>query len=380
MPSISATIIVRNEERFLPACLESIAPIVDEIVVVDTGSTDRTRDIARRFGVRLIDFAWIDDFSAARNVAIEHARGDWMLYIDADERARAIARAELDRDLSDPDLVTATVCFHPRTGFTAYREYRLIRRDPRIRFHGAMHETFLPDIDELVNSGLGRIGASSLTIDHVGYDGDQSHKFDRNLRLLLKQIEAAPKRPYLRYHLGCVYRDLGRVEEARVSWIEGARLAREAARPPPDAAMCAIELAKLALVEGRDTAAAIAEGLEVHPGNWMLLWLRGKALLAADDFEGARPIFEELATIDAGSLVDRISYDSRIFGACALQELAEDAFRREDYAQSAAIFARALERSPDSLELRAKQSLAGARAASAEDGAKQGAKPVMPRR
>jgi tetratricopeptide (TPR) repeat protein len=159
-----------------------------------------------------------------------------------------------------------------------------------------------------------------------------------------------------------VYRDLGRAEEAEASWIEGARLAREAARPPPDAAMCAIELAKLALIEGRDPGAAIADGLEVHPGNWMLLWLRGKALLAAEDFEGARPIFEELATIDAGSMIDRLSYDSRIFGASALQELAEDAFRREDYAQSATIFARASARNPDSLELRAKQSLASARA------------------
>jgi tetratricopeptide (TPR) repeat protein len=362
MPSISATIIVRNEEQFLPACLESIEHIVDEIVVVDTGSVDCTRDIARRFGVRLIDFAWIDDFSAARNVAIEHARGDWMLYIDADERVRSIDRTQVDRDLSDPDLVTATVCFRPRIGFTAYRECRLIRRDPRIRFHGAMHETFLPDIDRLVDCGLGRIGASSMTIDHIGYEGDQSRKLDRNLRLLLKQIEAAPKRPYLRWHLGCVYRDLGRAEEAEASWIEGARLAREAARPPPDAAMCAIELAKLALIEGRDPGAAIADGLEVHPGNWMLLWLRGKALLAAEDFEGARPIFEELATIDAGSMIDRLSYDSRIFGASALQELAEDAFRREDYAQSATIFARASARNPDSLELRAKQSLASARA------------------
>jgi glycosyltransferase involved in cell wall biosynthesis len=365
MPSISATIIVRNEEQFLPACLESIEPIVDEIVVVDTGSTDRTRDIVRRFGVRLIDFAWIDDFSAARNVAIEHARGDWMLYIDADERVRALDRSELDRDLSDPALVTATVCFHPRSGFTAYREYRLIRRDPRIRFHGAMHETFLPDIDRLVDCGEGRIGTSSMTIDHVGYEGDQSHKFDRNLRLLLKQIEVAPKRPYLRWHLGCVYRDLGRADEAEASWREGARLAREAAKPSPDAALCAIELAKLALLEGRDPGAAVADGLEVHPGNWMLLWLRGKALLAAEDFEGARPIFEELAAIDASSLVDRLSYDRRIFGASALQELAEDAFRREDYVQSAMLFARASERDPDSLELRVKQSLASARAGTA---------------
>jgi Glycosyl transferase family 2/Tetratricopeptide repeat len=359
---ISATMIVRNEEAFLPACLESVGPVVDEIVVVDTGSTDRSRDIARQFGARLIDFQWIDDFSAARNVAIEHARYDWMLYIDADERVRPIDRAGLERDLADPDVVTATVQFRPRTGFTAYREHRLIRRDPRIRFHGAMHESFLPDIDRLVDSGAGRIGATALAIDHVGYDGDQSHKLDRNLRLLLKQIGVTPGRPYLRWHLGTVLRDLGRHDEAEISWREGARLACEMKKPPPDAALCAIELTKLALTEGRDPAAAISDGLAVHPGNWMLLWLHGKALLAAGDLAQARPIFESLANVDSASLVDRLSYDSRIFGAWALQELAEAAFVREDYAESSLLFTRALERDPERLELRAKQQLASARA------------------
>ncbi|MGO9361825.1 MAG: glycosyltransferase [Xanthobacteraceae bacterium] len=362
MGLISATMIVRDEEKFLPACLASIVDLVDETVVVDTGSKDRTRDIARDLGARLIDFPWIDDFSAARNVAIEHARYDWMLYIDADERARPIDRNVLARDLDPADLMTATVLFRPRTGFTAYREYRLIRRDPRIRFHGAMHETFLPDVNRLVRAGLGRIGTTTLTLDHVGYDGDQAHKLDRNMRLLLKQIDAAPRRPYLRWHLGSVLHDLGRVEEAEASWREGARLARELAEPTPDAALCAVELAKLAVVAGRDPGEAIADGFSVHPGNWMLRWLNGKALLQRGAFDEARPIFEALAAIDPATLIDNMSYDSRIFGAGALQELAEDAFQRADYAESAALFARALERDPGQIELRAKHALASARA------------------
>lgn len=354
--------IVRNEEVFLPACLESIRQIVDEMVIVDTGSTDQTREIARQFGARLIDFEWIDDFSAARNVAIEHAQCDWMLYIDADERVRTANKAELCRDLSASDIIAATVAFRPRIGFTAYREYRLLRRDPRVRFRGAMHEGFLEDVQGLIDLGVGRIGTSGMAIDHVGYEGSQSRKLDRNLRLLQKQIALSPSRAYLRWHLGTVLRDLGRPGEAEASWNEGARLAREARQPPPDAALCAIELAKLALLEGRDPGAAIADGLALHPGNWMLLWLRGKALLESGDFEQARPIFEMLADVDSASLVDRVSYDNRIFGASALQELAEDAFRREDYAQSAAWFARASERDPSRLELRAKQRIASARA------------------
>jgi hypothetical protein len=362
MGLISATMIVRDEEHFLPACLASIVDLVDEIVVVDTGSRDSTRDIARSFGARLIDFPWVDDFSAARNVAIDNARCDWMLYIDADERARPVARSVLARELAAPDLVTGTVVFRPRTGFTAYREHRLIRRDPRIRFHGAMHESFLPDVERLVAAGAGRIGETTLTLDHVGYDGDQSHKLDRNLRLLLKQIEAAPRRPYLRWHLGAVLRDLGRLDEAEASWREGARLACQMEKPTPDAALCAVELAKRAVDAGRDPHEAIADGLKVHPGNWMLRWLQGKALLQQGAFDEARPIFEALAAVDPATLIDNMSYDSRLFGAGALQELAEDAFQRGDFAESAALFGRALERDPGRIELRAKHALACARA------------------
>ena len=362
MVSISATLIVRNEEQFLAACLASIQSVVDEIIVVDTGSTDQSRDIARQFGVRLTDFPWIENFSAARNAAIEQARCDWMLYIDADERVRPLDRANLDRDLSDASMVAATVRFYPRIGFTAYNEYRLLRRYPGIRFHGAIHESFLPDVNRMVSAGTGRIGMSAMVIDHVGYEGDQSHKLDRNLNLLLKQIEVSPRRPYLRWHLGTVLRDFGRPEQAEESWREGVRLGLQAAPPQQDAALCSIELAKAAILSGRDPSTIISDGLKLHPGNHMLQWLNGGALLAAGDFIRASPIFETLAAVDPATLVDLMSYDSRIFGASALQELAEDAFAREDYVQSAAFFARAVERDPGRLELRAKLEVARAQA------------------
>ena len=82
---VSLTMIVRNEEENLPRCLESVQGLFDEIIVVDTGSTDRTKEIAAGFGARVFDFAWIDDFSAARNVALDHASGDYALWLDADD-------------------------------------------------------------------------------------------------------------------------------------------------------------------------------------------------------------------------------------------------------------------------------------------------------
>ena len=83
---ISLCMIVKNEERFLDDCLESVLGVVDEIIVVDTGSTDKTADIAKSHGARVIDFPWTEHFAEARNQAIERAEGDFMLTLDADER------------------------------------------------------------------------------------------------------------------------------------------------------------------------------------------------------------------------------------------------------------------------------------------------------
>ena len=86
---LSAALIVRNEERFLVGCLDSLEGFVDEVVLVDTGSTDATPRIAADRGITVHTFPWADDFSAARNRALDLARGEWILYIDADERIRA---------------------------------------------------------------------------------------------------------------------------------------------------------------------------------------------------------------------------------------------------------------------------------------------------
>ena len=110
MPRLSICLITKNEEAHLARCLESVRGLHDDLVVVDTGSSDRTVDIARAFGARLFEFAWQDDFSRARNFCIEQAAGDWILSLDADEsialRDHAVIREWLRRE--DLDAVTAS--------------------------------------------------------------------------------------------------------------------------------------------------------------------------------------------------------------------------------------------------------------------------------
>lgn len=96
---INLVMIVKNEERSLKRCLEAVKPLVDRMIVVDTGSYDRTREIAEKMGAEVYDFVWNNDFSAARNFALEQSDGDWNLVLDADEYVHPCRRRELELSL-----------------------------------------------------------------------------------------------------------------------------------------------------------------------------------------------------------------------------------------------------------------------------------------
>jgi tetratricopeptide (TPR) repeat protein len=360
---ISASLIVRDEEKYLAGCLRSISGLVDEIVVVDTGSGDRSREIAAAHGARLVEYKWQDDFAAARNHAIEHAAGDWILYIDADERVRPGDREAVEAALARPGLCACTVRFYPRTGFTAYPEYRLFRRDPRIRFRSAIHETILPDLQAIVAAGEGRIGSAPLTIDHLGYDGDQSHKSVRNLPLLQKQVREDPERIYLWWHLGCVYHDRGELAEAEAAWWEGVGIARRRSGRGPDITLCFIELAKLQVLSGDERLALVREAKALQPGNLLLHWIEARLLVAAGRYAEAMPIFERLGAIEPEGLLAEVAYDRRILGAGALAEAGNCAFLSGRYRDSEEWYRRAESRAPDCIEFRVKRQLAASRGA-----------------
>jgi glycosyltransferase involved in cell wall biosynthesis len=357
-PLVSATLIVRNEERVLAACLASLDQIVDEIIVVDTGSTDRSAELAACHGAQVFHFAWNDNFSAARNFAIEQTSCPWLLYIDADERLRNGDRGTLQAALSTPGAVAATVRFYPRSGYTAYRECRLYRRDPRLRFEGVVHESMFPSIRRLIAAEGGHMLDCDLTIDHLGYDGPQTHKAERYLRLLAHATEGNPERIYLWWHLGSIHRDLGRIGEAETCWRRGLALARERGPREVDDCICHIELIKLEIASGGDAAELIDEGRRLRPDNHLLQWLDAKSLMRRGRFSDASAIFAALSRIDPETLVAENAYDKRIFGAGAADLAAECAFRDGDYIEAAHWYGVAEAASNGALEYRCKRQLA----------------------
>ncbi len=356
---LSAALIVRNEERFLAGCLQSIAGLVDEVVVVDTGSTDRSREIARGHGARLAELPWRGDFAAARNHALDLARGAWILYIDADERVSAGGRAELEPLLRDPHLAACTVRFRPVTGFTRYREYRLFRNRPDLRFAGVIHETHVPAlIDVCAREGLA-IADSAVAIDHLGYDGDLAHKHRRNLPLLRERLASDPNHVYSWCHLGVTLHGMGDQEGAEQAWRQGVQVVRQKqARTIADSGPY-VDLTHTLMRRGQPVTELLDEALFFFPDNFTLQWLRARALIEEGQFAAALPIVERLAATDPEvELGGVLAHDERIFGLFAYEALGLCCFRLGRYAESARWYGRAAEVAPAPLENRTKMQLA----------------------
>lgn len=204
---LSLCMIVRDEEEFLDACLQSVEGVVDEIVVVDTGSTDRSVDIAARRGATVVPFRWCDDFSAARNESLNHASGEWILVLDADERLLTRDPGEIRSLLAESSCgaYTVTITGQHRHAGGLSRQInafpRLFRRRPGIRFEGNVHEQITPSIHRLHLPVL----TSGLVIEHLGYARDWGivkAKALRNARLLEERLAKHPGDTYARFQLG----------------------------------------------------------------------------------------------------------------------------------------------------------------------------------
>ncbi len=220
--------IVRNEEKNLPRCLASAAAAVDEIIVVDTGSTDDTVKVARRFGAKVKKIRWTDDFSAARNASLELAKGDWILLLDADEELAAGSAEVLSRLVSAPGVEGYFVKLVSYIGQGDWVEacpdvaFRLFRRRPEYRFHGAVHEQ-IADVIQKNRPGAKTELAEDLVVLHYGYLDEQLTEKDkkaRNLALLEKEMAAHPDDRLLRYHYGVELFRAERYGEAAAQFTE----------------------------------------------------------------------------------------------------------------------------------------------------------------
>jgi tetratricopeptide (TPR) repeat protein len=226
-PILSLCMIVRDSAATLPACLASIRPWVDELIVVDTGSVDDTREIARQLGAKIFEFPWVDDFAAARNESLKHAAGQWLFWMDSDDTIDAENGRKL-RELAYTNhadnifgYVIQVHCPSPTSGggdeTTVVDHVKLVRAHHEIRFEGRIHEQVLPSIRRLG----GEVGWTDLFVVHSGADHSpeaKQRKYERDLRILQKDLADRPEHPFVLFNLGMTYDDMGQHREAEI-WL-----------------------------------------------------------------------------------------------------------------------------------------------------------------
>ena len=189
MGKVSLCMIVRDEEKVLDRCLESIRDVVDEIIIVDTGSVDRTREIAAEFTDKIYDYEWNDDFAAARNFAFSKGTGEYLMWMDADDvfpasekRKFFDLKEELEQNPVDTVMMLYDTGFDEtgNTTFSYYRE-RLVRNCPQARWQGRVHEVIVP---------FGKILRKEIHFEHRKEKTEYS---DRNLRIYEKMLTEGQK-------------------------------------------------------------------------------------------------------------------------------------------------------------------------------------------
>lgn len=221
---LSACMIVKDEEDMLPRCLASIKDHVDEIVIVDTGSTDRSVEIAESFGARVFHHPWENNFSLHRNQSISYARGEWVFIIDADEELLAedvpIMRKAVQDETVDAIMVQVVNRLRKSPSVGMHSSSRVLRNNGVIHYEGRIHNRVV---------GVTKARVFPIRVFHYGYDlekGDKRKKFERTVALLKKDLDEDPQNPITWHYLSCSYLSEGMMNEALECSLRAIELSR----------------------------------------------------------------------------------------------------------------------------------------------------------
>jgi len=274
IPTLSLCMIVKDEERFLGQCLESVKDLVYEMVIVDTGSSDRTVEIAESYGAKIAHHAWNGSFSEARNYGLQFATGDWILQLDADEKLEKEDVPLLGKLIKAGgyDVLFVKILNESKEGWTVHFHQRLFRRG-RACYDGIVHNQLKYGGPDLV---------TEIRIYHYGYNLSRemmAAKHRRTEALLVKQLDEDSTNPFY-------YQNYVRILRALRKFDEGARAGRKAMTVCKDRMfdyhlqMIAFDTANclMGLDQAEEAEMLCRKILKAHPENMDILFVLGSAL------------------------------------------------------------------------------------------------------
>ncbi len=338
---VSLCLIAKNEEVSIDPCLRSVGDLFLDTMLLDTGSTDYTKEVARSLGAKVFDFPWINDFAAARNECLRHATGDYIFWMDADEVIDAVNREKLRRlfgslpkltaesaekriihertriDTNDrrdagptgpthhsslithhsslPKLAYSMKCRclpDPRSGIaTVVDHIRLFPNHPQVRWKYRVHEQILPALNQL---GIPVVG-TDIVIDHTGYQDPAlvQRKTERNLRLLELDYADNPNDPFILFNLGWTYLTMGDAPRA----LGFLRQSLERSNPGDSIVRKIYALlaqAHLHLGQPAEALAACRAGRARYPQDEELLMMQARLLESSGNLAGAEACYRQL--------------------------------------------------------------------------------------
>lgn len=326
--TLSVCMIVKNEETHLEQCLSSVQGLADEIIIVDTGSIDKTKDIAAQFTNKIYDFTWCDDFAAARNESLTHAGGDWILILDADEvlsseqfsllqqalYAKTVAGYRLlTQNYSNDSSISGWMPVHTKNtyaraaqGWYPSVKVRLFRRRREHYFTGKVHEM----VDETIRNQAGKVEFLDVPVHHYGTLMETPIKTGSYLELSKQKVMDNPANAKAYYELGIQHKELGEYHFAEEAFMQSLYVDDSSLSPRLNLALVQQKQDKfdLAIETYQQVLAHKATSAEAYYGLGFCYFKKGDFKKALNNFLSTLQYnhFHLDASINAGALYEKM--------------------------------------------------------------------------
>ncbi len=342
MKTISLCMIVRDGEKYIERCIESVLPAISEIIIVDTGSIDKTLEKVKRFNPKVFNFEWNDNFADARNISLQNATSDYIIVLDADEIVFSEDLPKLVKAIEDTDADCLTIRFYNLTDENNEGEYNVheglrIFKKGSYHYAGAIHEQPVFNYEDrkpvLEHTGV--------RIKHYGYIKANSgeKKFNRNMTILNKVLEENPDEPFHLFNMGNQYMSIGDYKKALEYYQKADKNKDVILAYSPHLvfrhASCLRNLRR-----GEECLSVIADGLKIFQACTDLEFLRGLTLTSMKRYTLALDSFKRC--IEMGQAPPNLCFFTDTWDVRPLIEIAGIYSTLEDYENALEYYLRAL--------------------------------------